>query len=533
MRLARVSLALLAAITAALAAGCPGTDPVGWDGRDPVDLPEDPDSPYDPPSSDPPYADPGEPEPQSNCPAPACVPGVTVDPHGPAVIVTDPEVLAGFSAQKVFSKLAVSASDPFMSADMLIERLFDTLRPAATSLFPEGAHCDAVVDNVSLDAADCDRPEADLVLEGGFFEPGHPNELIPVAIVNRFDLASLGGQECGQYRIVYAMRSGLTDPDRRFFLILEPAVRMLSTCVETCRPIAEAWKSLETQAPAEQAGTLHQIFFEGVGNLPPVLRLEHLQQVPDTDYAGGGGPHGGQLRIAMKRAGEPWAWRQLEYKMFQDEGFRPIALRGLPIAELFDPTSDDPRGPVAREAFLKSSLQALAVKDGSVLQMETPVELDSMESELDGPGRNDYLDQATAAGDLSFFDALQHAIDDTIINETCPPGDYMDAADILRRASMASCAGCHAPDLYLSPGRSVGCGMTWPASNGETHVDEHGELSPALLDVLLPHRAKVLETFLSGCSPELFEGNGTAGDAVPAEGSSAIQKGARAGRSAH
>jgi hypothetical protein len=69
----------------------------------------------------------------------------------------------------------------------------------------------------------------------------------------------------------------------------------------------------------------------------------------------------------------------------------------------------------------------------------------------------------------------------------------------VHRASMLTCAGCHAPEKFLGPERKIGCGLTWPSTLGEVHIDEKGTLSPAMQEVFLPRRADVLQTFLQAC----------------------------------
>jgi hypothetical protein len=57
-----------------------------------------------------------------------------------------------------------------------------------------------------------------------------------------------------------------------------------------------------------------------------------------------------------------------------------------------------------------------------------------------------------------------------------------------------SFTGAIAPD-----GLHTGCGQVWPTTLSPTHVDENGNLSPALADVFLPRRADFLATYLRGC----------------------------------
>jgi hypothetical protein len=83
----------------------------------------------------------------------------------------------------------------------------------------------------------------------------------------------------------------------------------------------------------------------------------------------------------------------------------------------------------------------------------------------------------------------------------------LDAEAILDRATTQSCAGCHAPKDLIGEDRSIGCGLVWPDSIGTVHVTEKGELSSALKEVFLPHRAKVLETYLQPCDKGAMFGN--------------------------
>ncbi|HEX6240310.1 MAG TPA: hypothetical protein VFZ61_05435, partial [Polyangiales bacterium] len=85
----------------------------------------------------------------------------------------------------------------------LFHRLFDTLQPQASSLFPSDPpvfHCQAARNGF---ATDCPRAEANLA--------SRPiTDFQPVAVFNRFDLTPVDGAHCGEYRIVY----GLTDAAR-------------------------------------------------------------------------------------------------------------------------------------------------------------------------------------------------------------------------------------------------------------------------------------------------------------------------------
>jgi hypothetical protein len=150
-------------------------------------------------------------------------------------------------------------------------------------------------------------------------------------------------------------------------------------------------------------------------------------------------------------------------------------------------------------------VELLARKDPINQAMITGSPYASGESELGGDALNDY---AGRAKDNSLFhQAIDKRITDLGLGAGCPADDPLDSEAILRRATMQSCAGCHSPSQFLGPERKIGCGATWPDSLGQVHVDERGNLSPALKEVFLPHRAEVLTTYLQACDPEAIAAN--------------------------
>ncbi|MEZ4309296.1 MAG: hypothetical protein R3F14_14765 [Polyangiaceae bacterium] len=138
--------------------------------------------------------------------------------------------------------------------------------------------------------------------------------------------------------------------------------------------------------------------------------------------------------------------------------------------------------------------------------------MNGLESPLSGPMANDYASIATSAPDSKLMTTIESYLSEQNVGADCPETDPLDAAAVLRRATTQSCAGCHAPTALLGETRSLGCGLTWPDSHGETHINEKGELSPALKDLFLPHRAEVLQTFLQSCDPAAIDDNLLAGN---------------------
>lgn len=504
----KLSFVMVAALAAGCVAGCGNGGSGG--GKSVSTLPGLPGTPDDP--SNP--VDPGKPEPgpQFQCNAPAaCNDAIQVDANGPALLVTDPAVLAEFPVEKTVSHIlefeGVDKDD--VPANEMLARLFDTMNDQANAAFPEGevTHCDSV-DNPALlnkngDSFSCPRPEGKLAYSDGLTKAGDPDSFVPIAVVNRFDLTPVDGSRCGQYRIIYAKKSGLTDPNNRVFMIFEAALANPTPgCLESCRPVAQFWKNLEGKSAKDIAANLRTFFFAGIPGFKPAIHpLHYGLGVEDQGY---GGTEPGQVRVSTHIDGSDWSYRELHVDQDPATGaprFKPATVKNNPPVGLFDPTSQDDfgMGQFFREQFVFSNLHALGGKDVTKIQMFNSPEFNGVESMLSGPKKNDYFTAATAQGDMSFIDLLNQQIEQQGLNADCPQNDPLDAEAILKRANAMSCAGCHDPAGMMGADRALGCGVTWPKSLDPAHVNEKGEVSPAMKEVFLPHRAEVLKTFLQSC----------------------------------
>lgn len=514
----RLSFVTVAALAAGCVVGC------GIDGSAPgKDVPSNPGLPGVTEPGDPTPPDEIPPDPQGFCNAPpVCNDTITVDPKGPALLVTDPAVLAELPLQKVLGQiLAFQGVDPAdVSAEQMLQRLFDTMNTEATGQFDDVPHCDSfdnpATQNKNGDTFTCPRPEGALASSAGLMKKGDPDFFYPVAVVNRFDLTPIDGTRCGQYRIIFAKNSGLSDPDDRVFLIFEAALANPAPgCLEACRPVAQFWKGLEGMSSAELATNLRTFFFSGIPGFKPAIHpLHYGLGLQDQGY---GGTETGQIRVSMHMSGGEWDMRELHVGQDPATGaprFDPATVKNNPPAYFFNPESqqDFGFGEMYRQAFIFNDLLALTGvgSDGkqsvSRVQMFTSLEFNGVESLLAGEKKNDYVTAATASGNTTFIDALQQQIDQYQQSAACPAGDPMDAEAVIRRANALSCAGCHAPADFLGPERSIGCGLTWPDSLGQSHVNEKSELSPALKDVFLPHRAEVMQNFLQACDLNAMNG---------------------------
>jgi len=249
--------------------------------------------------------------------------------------------------------------------------------------------------------------------------------------------------------------------------------------------------------------------FDGIpGFKPAVHPLHYGLDAVDQGY---GGSEPGQIRVSMHME-DPWDMREMHVGSglnAKSPAFLPATVKNNPPAYMLYPISQQNpgMGQFFRDQLVWNNLPTLSAKELKSVQMFISPELNGLESTLAGDKKNDYFSAAVSGGDLTFVDLMQSQIDSQGLNAGCPEADPFDAEAALRRANALSCAGCHAPKDFLGEDRSIGCGLTWPDSIGQSHVTEEGELSPALQEVFLPRRAEVLQTFLQACDLEAILGD--------------------------
>jgi hypothetical protein len=451
-------------------------------------------------------------------PAPACNPALSVSSDGPALIVRDPEVLAPFQLERVLAQLVERASHGGMAPEELLQRLFDTENTTAAGRFANNAHCDSAGNAAFKNgpAVDCPRAEAALATSSGMFTPGHPDYFVPVALVNRFDLTTLGSPSCGEYRMVFAKWSGRSNPNDRLFLIFEGALRNPTPGqVMGCYPVAEHWASLEkAQDVSTKIALLEQFYFDGLQGFEPLVDPDHFSpNANDSMY----GDSRGQVRVSQ-RMQAPWELRELHIAtgiLSKDEPpvfFVPVTVKNNPLPSLFDPAAAGTEFADLFEDTFVDGIEPARLAGSTVpdIRMHIFPQFNAGESALEGPAQVNYMTLALG-GDSStpLVDAIAErlATSPVDLDASCPPDDPLTAQSILSRATALTCAGCHSPDRFLGPERKIGCGLTWPSTLGQVHIDENGALSPALTDVFLPHRARVMTTFLQACDLPAIKAN--------------------------
>lgn len=438
---------------------------------------------------------------------PECDPSITITKESPAILIHDPAALKSITFEKVLGRVLQDLGSQGGISDKLAlaQRLFDGSNNETAGVYSDSYHCDSVANpaHVNGPAAFCPRSEGALAASAGLLTPGHKDHFVPVAVVNRFDLTPLTAETCGEARIVFAKESGLTDPNDRVFVIFEASIpNPRFGDLGGCRSTAKFWLSLQKEKDAAAIGErLNTFFFVGDQSRPPIINITNLGfgVSGGASYYGGGG----QIRISQ-HMDEHWEMRQVVTSTTYNgiPTFDPVPVGNNPMTRLFgkvDGSNPDYEQMDFQARFAGENVDSLAAK--SVTRIRSTYMSSDLggESALGGDPINDYIAAASENDDL-------HAAIDARLSELsldCPADDPMTADSILRRATMDSCAGCHAPAQFLGKDRKIGCGAVWPASLGEVHIDESGKLSPALTDVFLPHRAAVLETYLQACeAPE-------------------------------
>jgi hypothetical protein len=438
-----------------------------------------------------------------------CTPGRYVESTGKALLVKDADVLARFPLERVLAQILKSGEDLVTTPTTFLQRLFDTENTATAGAFPDGAHCDDAMNPAFVDshAVQCPRAESRLARSTGFFTAGDPDSFVPVALVNRFDLMPSNLSTCGEYRIVYAKQSGFTDPKNRLFLIFEAALPNAGRNLSGCRAVAELWAGLDRADPSSVPDLLDAFFFQGRAGAVSYESVVHSQHYGDANrpcsYAGACG----QIRVGQGME-TPWVFRQFHVRIGGSglAQFAPVPLSAALRPSLFDPATQDPEGDGFRASFAQRQTKNLAAGLLARIRLTDTTGFEAGESALAGAAVPNFSDVLAKSGGGGLGDRIAGELA-MIGQSACPPGDPLTSDSIVERATAVSCAGCHAPAVMLGESRSVGCGVVWPKSLGEAHIDEHGALSEALTDVFLPYRAGVLETYLQSCDPVAVAAN--------------------------
>jgi hypothetical protein len=439
--------------------------------------------------------------------ASSCSSAPSIDPAR-SLLVTDPAVLARFPLQTVLATLLSESGTSGQTPLELYRRWWDSQNTAAGAAFPDAIHCDdqknaSGAPSINGFPIQCPRNEGSLVTSDPFLDsPLNPHYMKAVAVVNRFDLAPLDGSHCGEYRIIYAKRSGAINPTDRNLVIFEAALpNPKPSCgLAGCRPVAEFWASLSAMSdPQARADAIEEFYYDGLPGFDPPLLPENLG-LPTH------GRRRGQIRTNQFMAGlnEP-IWQLREFRLnlsCAPSGcrlvFEPATVKNNPFGALFNVYFNEPRTAGFQSAFI-GQVGALAPQNANSISMATSDlynagQSNSQTASTQG-AENEYGAHLIAGGPLNSF---MQSINAELASRQRTD---LNAVNIADRATTQSCGGCH----ELSSGDPLGgtkglLPFTWPSHTAPlafVHVNESSQPSKPLKDVFLPHRKQVIETYLA------------------------------------
>jgi hypothetical protein len=393
-----------------------------------------------------------------------------------SLAVTEVAIVSRFTLDRTLQAIGASSGQ---TADALFRQLWDTQNPAPGLSNLPGAHCDDASGTVNGFPVPCRLAEGAQAAVGA----GPSANYSAVGLFNRFDLAPADGANCGEHRIVFAKTSG----GGRAFVIFEAVLPnpRKDKGLEGCRPVADFWASLTSDASVASRGEkLLSFYFQGLPGFSPVVAADNY------------GKNGGQVRLNLFMGG-PWLLR--ETKLTRDAScsgascpisFTPVTVKTNPFGGLFSADSQDPRAADFRAHFV-SQVGSLAKGTVETFDYQVPDRFNAGSSDAQSLSVDDYL--RSFAGNASFRQS--------IAAELSRVGSPLTPEDVVARAQALSCAGCH----QRSSNADLGGGMRFPASAFFVHATElvepgpEGErfqLSTALTGTFLPFRASVLRTFL-------------------------------------
>ncbi|WP_224247509.1 hypothetical protein [Hyalangium gracile] len=415
---------------------------------------------------------------------------VTVDARR-SLAVTDQAILSQFTFQEVMDQLVAQAGIPGLTRLQLFQQWWDTQRPAPG--LGLGPHCtDAGIANMNGFPYACPRAEGNQATVDPFINPTGPNSYMPIGLFNRFDLAPTNGANCGEYRILFARRGGVTDGARNL-IIFEAVLPNPSPSrgLHGCRLVANFWANLSANNDVSaRAAALKSFYFTGLSGFMPVVHIDNY---------GNRASNTGQVRTNQFME---FNWLLREFKVKKTCGtactlqFIPITVKTNPGGSLFSPGSTHALAAEFQATAFPGQVPALAVNNVNTFNMTLADKFNA--------GESDSQEGPTSDANYSDFFGTGPSTLRTNIQAKIPTSSGLTPDHIVARAKALSCAGCH----QLSNGAALGGGITWPNSLGFVHVRESSPeaspeggtrfvVSPALTSTFLPHRKAVLEHFVN------------------------------------
>lgn len=409
------------------------------------------------------------------------------------VIINDLQVLeqSGISLSEVLRLMAgpVAHPDPNLR---LFRQLWDSQRSHSVLGLPY--YCEGQINGFPIV---CDRPETELVFLDDLQLASEMHNYRLTAVVNRLD-KHRQWQDCGEQRLVFGLRN--TDMGRKFINVEARLPNPQPGSMEGCRPVVDFWQALAALNPTDQSSAIFAFFYGGRFMSVPVISPEHFLA------------HSGQLRSSQFAGGE-WLFKEHKLERWCSSEtqceflFRTVSVKENPFGELFNPQTTEsglPWAETAREFQQTFAQNLTGLTTTHFVDLANPVGDRFNHGQSHGSGplmvENDYLLHFGGQYWSDFGQALMNAVFDQVNAN----GSALEVEQVLSRASGLTCAGCHAPESFglTHPGR-IGV-MTlpngkqldaWPMADF-VHIDEQGQLSPAMENVFLPARQAVFQAIV-------------------------------------
>ncbi|MCG5056033.1 MAG: hypothetical protein KA712_24015 [Myxococcales bacterium] len=459
----------------------------------------------------------GEP-PTSDAPPPQIAAVKAADVLDPRVslAITDVAMLAPFTFERVLTQLVAQSNVPGLTPLQLFRQWWDTQNPGPG--LGLGPHCDDELDASGAPVLNgypypCRPLEGAQAQSDPFSNPGtNPDAYVPIGLFNRFDLAAKNGSFCGEYRIVFAKRSGITNEFQRNLIIFEGALRNPHPLdkLAGCRKVAKFWAELSKEKKAnKRLAALEKFYFQG---------NENFNAAVDVRAFGDNARDFGQVRVnsfinppGAQSAQVPWSLR--EFKLIRSgcnedrtscEAMRfvPTTVKNNAFGALFNPVEKAELAPAFverattfQDRFPEVAVESLLASDPTEISVDVPPRFNAAQS-LSSSTQIDRYERQFGDVPTAFHAAIQSRLDTL--------GSPVTPLQVVRRAMTISCAGCHRLN-DAAPNNDLGNGLTWAPSLGFVHVSEREfepddptrhRISDALKNVFLPKRLQVLETFL-------------------------------------
>ncbi len=425
-----------------------------------------------------------------------------------SMFITDQVILQNFTFQRVLDQLVARSGVTGLTGGQLYQQMLDTQNPKPGLFDAAAPHCDDFLSNgqPSLNGLPRRCPTADAALAAAPFGPA---EYIPLAIVNRFDMAPAGGSNCGQYRLVFARQGPLSG---KLHLIFEATLpnphpeRGLGGCHDA----ALFWASLSTNdSAADRRSQLEGFFFQGMAGYAPVI--------DPANFDGSANQSGVR---ALEFGGDPNRPRFYQFRLAKSCNgatctlrMTPDVLEDAPPATYFDGNNTSNVARAFRDSFI-SQIASLTINDANLFQMHVPTnylmgDSDAVEADPLSMYPNVGFDRGRNTPDGVAFKA-------SIDAELQRVGSHLTTDQLVVRAVMRTCKGCHggvSTDVATASGDPVL--LQFPVNNAPaqvflTMVDENRQQTgpdgarfgtAQMIDTFVPHRIAILRSFLNDGIP--------------------------------